>query len=325
MNARIRRIQLRNGAFHITGRTQGCEPWFVPELRRNICSIITGELSRTDAKLIAFAIMPNHFHVILVQGSITLGRLMQPVLRRIALRVQRRHGITGHVFERRFYSGLLQTPDHLREAIVYTHRNPMKAGLCGSVKEYEWTSHAAYVAGDCEWKDYVDVETGLRVFGDAAECDVHACRHEYLRWMERRDQELSLEVQLCEEGNKYFYSRFATMHEPQYPGRDLRDVALKALSFITNDYELQDLRCSFLSHRAASVRRKIIAFLLISGYRTGQISQLFAVAPSTVSKVANQLKSSGRGGRFVSGGDSAGFPFSPLREKGKPAPLLSPA
>jgi REP element-mobilizing transposase RayT len=300
MNARIRRAQLRHGAFHITAQTQGKELWFVPDLRTRIAQIITGEIHRTDATLLAFAVMPNHIHIILRQLAMTLGRLMQPVMRRIALAAQRHHGLKGHVFGSRFYSGLLETPDHLRESIVYVHRNPVEAELCDTLDDYAWTSHRAYTRASCPWETFIDRETGLRVFGDTAGCDVSACLDSYLRWVSRRNGETSAsEVQLCEDGNNYFGEHFATIHEPSYPGRDLRDAALRGLRVLTNDYQLDDLKGSYLSHHAAGVRRQVIAFLIISEYRTGQISRLFGVSPGTVSKVADQLKWTGKRKRFT--------------------------
>lgn len=292
MNTRIRRLQLPGGAFHITARTQGREHWFLPDIRSKIVDIITGEINCTDADLFAFAVMPNHFHLIVLQQSLTLGRIMQPVLRRVALLVQRRHRVEGHVFERRYFSGLLHTSDHLREAIVYTHRNPVKARLCGTVDEYEWTSHAAFVQRECPWTDCIDVDTALRVFAETVECDVIACRISYLRWVARRSLEIPdpNDVQLCAGGDAFFAGKFATAHDSTYPDPDLRDAARKALNYISKDFELEDLRGSFLSHRASRVRGQIVAVLLIGNHRTGKIANFFGISPGTVSKIAHEVK-----------------------------------
>lgn len=263
----------------------------MPRVRTRISCIIMTELAATDAKLLACAIMPNHLHLLLLQRSMTLGRVMQPILRRTALLVQRAHGVEGHVFSGRFYSGLCQTPDHLRETITYIHRNPVTAGLCGSVDDYEWTSHACYAGRNSDWSECCDWRTGLELFAEHADDGEAECRAGYLRWMARRLVEPQrTDVQLCLQGNRLFVSRFTATPPATFTGPDLRDVALKALSFCTTKYEMCELIGSYVSHEAAAVRRQIIAFLLLAGFRTGKIASFFGVAPGTVSKVGYLLK-----------------------------------
>ncbi len=38
--------------------------------------------------------------------------------------------------------------EHLREAIVYTHLNPVAAGLCERSEDYRWSSQRAYSGGE---------------------------------------------------------------------------------------------------------------------------------------------------------------------------------
>src|SRR5690606_28499612 len=97
------------------------------------------------AELFAYVIMPNHLHLVLRQGEEPLWRFMQPYLRRIAIQVQRTHEREGRVFERRYRDRYCADADHLRTAILYTHLNPIRAGLCSDPREYPWSSHLAWV------------------------------------------------------------------------------------------------------------------------------------------------------------------------------------
>ena len=122
--------------FHLTSRTHRHEEWFDPGLRTTIVELIHRMVARTDAQLLAYAVMPNHLHIVLRQGRMELAQVMQPLMRRVALQVQRQHGFEGSVVERRFRDTACTTPDHVRMAIVYTHLNPWRAGLCGDDLSY---------------------------------------------------------------------------------------------------------------------------------------------------------------------------------------------
>jgi putative transposase len=56
-----------------------------------------------------------------------------------------RHGYEGHVFERRFWSELLLTDWHFFEAARYIVLNPVRARLCGTAEDWEWSSYRAMV------------------------------------------------------------------------------------------------------------------------------------------------------------------------------------
>lgn len=114
------RPQLPGVPFHVTARVQGRAAWFTG-VERPLENRILAAPRRSDATLLAYAVMPNHLHLVVVQGSQPLSQLMQPLLTRIALLVQRRTGREGHIFERRFRASPCLDPDYLRNAIAYVH------------------------------------------------------------------------------------------------------------------------------------------------------------------------------------------------------------
>ncbi|HEX7120067.1 MAG TPA: transposase [Longimicrobiales bacterium] len=145
---RALRPHLPGGTFHIVARCQGREALFSPELRTALVGLLREHVAFSDAELFAYVVMPNHVHLVVQQGRAPLWRLMQPLLRRTALVVHRVYRRQGHVFERRYRSRPCSTPDHFRNAIVYTHLNPVRAGLCATPADYPWSSHGAWLGDD---------------------------------------------------------------------------------------------------------------------------------------------------------------------------------
>lgn len=143
--ARRIRPYLPGVTFHLTARVHGREALFTPELRTAIVAYLREQVAFTDVQLFAYAIMPNHLHLVLRQRQVPLWRFMQPLLRRTALLLQRTHGREGHVFERRYRDHPCGDPEYIRNAIVYTHLNPVRAGLCTEPGDYAWSSHGGWL------------------------------------------------------------------------------------------------------------------------------------------------------------------------------------
>src|SRR5688572_33203958 len=107
---RTTRIHAPGCIVHITARTQGHRPWFTETIRERVAREIIDAARVAGMRLLAFAVMPNHFHIIVRQGPALLSYMMHRVMHRSALMLKQTHRLQGHVFERRYRSGVCATP-----------------------------------------------------------------------------------------------------------------------------------------------------------------------------------------------------------------------
>ena len=91
----------------------------------------------------AYCLMGNHFHLILETELATLAAGMQLLCGAYAQGFNRRHGRSGHVFQGRYDTRLIETERHLLESSRYTVLNPVRAGICESAGEWPWSSYRA--------------------------------------------------------------------------------------------------------------------------------------------------------------------------------------
>lgn len=99
-----------------------------------------------EVELIAFCIMPNHFHFLLnekIEGGIS--RYMQRVQNSYGKYFNTKYKVNGHVFQGSFRNIHIETNEQLLHTSAYIHRNPIE--ILGKNKKYEnypWSSMSNY-------------------------------------------------------------------------------------------------------------------------------------------------------------------------------------
>jgi REP element-mobilizing transposase RayT len=139
-------------------------------------------LAMTDTPCFAWALIPNHFHLLLKTGNIPIAGIMQRVLTGYAGDFNRRHRRTGRLFQNRYKSILCQEDAYLMELVRYIHLNPVRARLVedlAALARYPYSGHSA-IMGKCnaEWQDS---DTVLRHFAAGK----RSARSRYLKFMEK--------------------------------------------------------------------------------------------------------------------------------------------
>jgi REP element-mobilizing transposase RayT len=297
--SRVIRPHLPGTAFHITARTQGKEPWFEEPLRARIEAHLREGVNSSDAMLLAHAVMPNHFHLVIRQGRRPLGWVMQPIMRRIALLVKRRFAISGHVFGQRFHSEMCENADHLRRAIVYTNLNPERADMCDA-EAYRWSSAVLYCDANSADSCGVAIAFALRLYGfapNSSEMELRACYRRYVAWRREKDRrdaagEPTLELEpLMPAGDAFFLENFCAV-PPQNgrPKADLRDKAKELLGSINDELPVDELRRPRVNRIRTDMRRQVIAGLLQHRYRVADIANYFRLSDSAVSQIAVAMR-----------------------------------
>jgi hypothetical protein len=77
-----------------------------------------------------------------------------------------RHGFSGHLFQGRFHSVLVETDSHFLETCRYVALNPVRAGVCDEPAEFRWSSYLATVAKQPR-PTFLTVETIIDLLGGA--------------------------------------------------------------------------------------------------------------------------------------------------------------
>lgn len=105
--------------------------------RDDFVSRLSRVLLTTETRCFAWALIPNHFHLLLQTGSTPISTVMRRLLTGYAVAFNRRHARHGYLFQNRYKSILCQEEPYLLELIRYIHLNPLRSGVVASLDELE--------------------------------------------------------------------------------------------------------------------------------------------------------------------------------------------
>ncbi len=93
---------------------------------------------------IGYCLMTNHEHQISIPKKETsLARAMQSVLSSFAIFFNRKYGLSGRLWQGRFYS-VPMDESYFWAALRYVERNPVRAGMVEKAEQYRWSSASAH-------------------------------------------------------------------------------------------------------------------------------------------------------------------------------------
>ncbi len=98
-------------------------------------------VERLAMRILAFCLMPNHFHLVLQpHNDGDLGRFMQWLMTSHVRRYHRHYDSSGHVWQGRFKAFPIQQDEHLLAVLRYVERNPLRANLATRAEAWNWSS-----------------------------------------------------------------------------------------------------------------------------------------------------------------------------------------
>ena len=123
-------------------------------------------LVETATPCYAWALMPNHMHLLFRTGLIPIATIMRRLLTFYAQYFNRRYNRHGQLFQNRYKSILCEEESYFLELVRYIHLNPLRGKLVADVKSletYPFCGHSALI-GKVE-RNWQDTKHVLGLFG----------------------------------------------------------------------------------------------------------------------------------------------------------------
>jgi REP element-mobilizing transposase RayT len=179
---RHRRLEVPGAVYHVITRGIERRDIFIDKgdyeefLRR-----LKEGLESTGSKCYGWALMPNHFHLLIQTGKKPLSDLMRKLLTGYAMYFNAHHKRRGYVYQNRYKSILCQAEVYLLELVRYIHLNPLRANLVPNIqalRSFAWCGHGALMGTrKNDWQATDDI---LVHFGKT----LQVARFQYERFLE---------------------------------------------------------------------------------------------------------------------------------------------
>lgn len=167
------RVDVGGEVYHVLNRINGRFQIFYTDADYQLFEdILANGVSRYDMRLIAYCIMPNHWHMVVYprkDGDLSkfVGWVTNTHTRR--WHVAKHTAGSGHLYQGRYKSFLCQNNTHLLTLIRYVERNALRANLVSRAEEWRWSSAWRRVHGSREQKELLD-SSSFEFPGDYNRC-----------------------------------------------------------------------------------------------------------------------------------------------------------
>jgi putative transposase len=138
---------MAGGIYHIYNRGVNHVPIFANEgnyiylLRK-----VKGLARNTRVTVLAYCLMPNHYHFVLRQdGDVSLSRLVQRLFGAYTQAFNRQQSRSGPLFEGRFRHVHVNRDEYVIHLCRYVHLNPVQAGLVARPEQWIYSNYLEWI------------------------------------------------------------------------------------------------------------------------------------------------------------------------------------
>ena len=295
------RIEYEGALYHILSRGNEQKEIFHDDQDRLRFLETIGEMSeRYGTEIFAYVLMGNHYHFLLRTNRANLSKAMQWLGVTYTRRFNIRHFRSGHLFQGRFKSIIVQNDAYLMQLSCYVHRNPLRAGIVERLADYRWSSYKVYAYGHKapEW-----LSTHLILSQFKSE-DSHKAYREKVQGYAKEEKQLWEDLRHgIVFGTQSFVDKIRSTYLPEKPHREIpqqRDVAKGVDQVALLSKAAQIIDCDLTHYKESrrisksdkNDRDLLVFFVWKTGLLTNEaIGHLFGVTYSSISHIVKSMKS----------------------------------
>ena len=143
------RLQITGFPYHIISRGNNKSTLFHDHHDfKNFLSLLDASRKKFKLLIYNYVLMSNHVHIMIeLRAPATLAPAMEAIFKSYAHYSNHKYERTGHVFENRYKSPIIQTDRYFFACSRYINLNPVKAKIADTPQDYRWSSYAKLAYG----------------------------------------------------------------------------------------------------------------------------------------------------------------------------------
>jgi len=298
--ARPWRIEFEGALYHVLSRGNGRDDIFYEDQDRYLFLKTIGEMAeRYEVDVFAYALMGNHYHLLIKTNRANLSKSMQWLGLTYTRRFNLRHSRSGHLFQGRFKSIIVQNEAYLMGLSCYIHRNPLRAGIIKRLADYSWSSYKSY-AYSRKYPDWLKTKLILSQFKETDKTKAYRKRVQDCAKEEKKLWEDLRHGMII--GSSTFVDKLRSAYLPKKCHKEIpqqRDISKNIDPIATLKEAARLLDCDLSQFRRipriSKADRDNRDLLVLSVWKTGfltnnEIGNLFGMTYSSVSHIVKSIR-----------------------------------
>ncbi|MCK9554341.1 transposase [bacterium] len=161
--ARPCRLQAENCFYHITSRGNDRKNVFLSDYDfEKFLEYLLQAKDKYKFNLYAYCLMSNHYHLFIEILQPNLSKIMQYLNTAYTVYYNKKHNKTGHLFQGRYKSLLVDEDNYFMELTRYIHLNPVRAKMVDLPQKYRWSSFKGFIKPKTDkYIDYPELNSYL--------------------------------------------------------------------------------------------------------------------------------------------------------------------
>lgn len=173
------RIQFEDAFYHLTSRGNAQRDIYLCDPDRTLFLDALKETIESSGWIChGYCLMTNHYHLLVETPRANLSEGMHHLNGQYSQSFNRKHRRSGHVFQGRFDSRIVEKDSYLLAVARYVVQNPVRAGVVERPEDWPWSSYLP-TASKSNWVTFLHREFLLSCLSD----DYEHARREYVEFV----------------------------------------------------------------------------------------------------------------------------------------------
>jgi len=141
------RVHLEGALYYVVSRAVDGSPLFRDhEDYEAYVKLLEEYRAEFHFKLFSFVLLPDHLQLCIeLTNRTTISDIMHALNSRYTKYYNKRYGHSGHLFQERFKSTIMEKAPSLLRITAYLHTSPVRSALADDLREYPWSSYPDYL------------------------------------------------------------------------------------------------------------------------------------------------------------------------------------
>lgn len=150
------RKRSESGIYHIMLRGINRQDIFIDEQdKEKFLKTLKHYKDISGYKVFAYCLMSNHVHLLIKTEKENLDLILKRIAGSYVYWYNWKYKRIGHLFQDRFKSEPVDSDEYFLTVLRYIHQNPVKAGFCEHISDYQYSSYNHYLKNstfiDCDF------------------------------------------------------------------------------------------------------------------------------------------------------------------------------